>query len=711
MSLRIAAVALIFSAACACAEDGQWVGVWLDGYKDGVNAGFDPEKLSAVVGVDRTSGDVFLCGWFIGVWKSSDGGKSFARVDKGKITGPGCGPIQPNSIQISPEGKKIAIFNMWNSQGPSGYSLDGGGTWESFANVGRDWDFGAMDFESKTALGARHEFDGLHLTVDGGKTWTQLKKSRADPWLTGLGALGPDTLLAATEYLIERSEDGGKTWTKISDLGGTGPVVRFKDKLWWLGGAHKKTVLESADQGKTWAVAGAPLPANCVAGPLFGKDENHVVVATNEGFYESTDGCKTWKLAVPLPEDCPLRGAAFDPVHDTFYATSTNRPLMKFVRGQAPEYAWPAAPIHAADPARPKAEFVETPAARGLRCMVTQSLDLCNGALYVSGEDGVIPFKQDAASGKLACQGQIKEERSGGFVLTAAGGRLYGVTPHDGYRRMTWHGLAWFEIGANGEPVKKGVAVCPASRQIVAGPDQKDLYLKSCAGKEDKVYGYRIDADGKPEKTGEVVGKGIGASSHNRHPGLLRITPDGKHLYTISAQDYALACIERKADGGIAYKDATDLEALLKRPPGNDRLQWVSLGISPDGKWVYASVRNGKPTENVYGVYKRDAETGTLTLQEKVFGDKDRLADQKGWNMVFAPSGTGGYLGSQDGPLMTFKYDASTGKLTEPCVVKETKGRGSPILVFDEKNGFLYTGGGDFGIVADGLTVLKVDKK
>lgn len=104
MSLRIAAAALVFSAASACAEEGQWDGVWLDGYKDGVNAGFDPEKLSAVVGVDRTNGDVFLCGWSIGVWKSSDGGKLFARVDNGKICGPGCGPIQPNSIKISPDG-------------------------------------------------------------------------------------------------------------------------------------------------------------------------------------------------------------------------------------------------------------------------------------------------------------------------------------------------------------------------------------------------------------------------------------------------------------------------------------------------------------------------------------------------------------------------------------------------------------------------------
>ena len=40
-------------------------------------------------------------------------------------------------------------------------------------------------------------------------------------------------------------------------------------------------------------------------------------------------------------------------------------------------------------------------------------------------------------------------------------------------------------------------------------------------------------------------------------------------------------------------------------------------------------------------------------------------------------------------------------------MVQETKGHGSPHLVLDAGNGFLYGGGGDFGMVFDGLFVLK----
>jgi 6-phosphogluconolactonase (cycloisomerase 2 family) len=601
---------------------------------------------------------------------------------------------------------------MWNAQGPSGFSTDGGATWEAFANVGRDWDFGAMDWDSRTALGARHEFDGLHLTVDGGKNWTQLARSRCNPFITGLGVLGPATLLVATANSIERSEDGGKTWTKVSDLGGTGPVVSFKGRLWWLSGAGGKNVVTSADQGKTWAVHGEALPAAGVLGPLFGKDENHVVVATSAGFHETTDGCKSWKLAVAPPEDYAIgvgSGAAFDPVHDVFYITNWNRPVMKYVRSSAPDYAWPPAPLRAkGESAPPRADFVEKPATRGLRCMVTQSADLRGGFFYVSGEDGIICFKQDAETGKLSLVKQLAELKSGGFILRAAGGRLYGVTAHDGYRRMNWHGLAWFEIDPQtGLPARKGLVDCPASRQMAVAPEQKDLYLKSCGGQQDRLFWYRLDAEGKPARAGEVSGKGIGANSHDRHPSILRIAPDGKHLYCISAQDYAIACVERKPGGEIAYKGAVDLEPLARRDPDNYRYQWLALGISPDGKWVYASIRNGKPPENVYGIFKRDPESGALSLQEKVFGDKDRLADMRGWNMVFAPDGSGGYLGSWDGPLLTFRYDPKTGRLTDPAVVQETKGHGSPHLVLDAGNGFLYGGGGDYGMVFDGLFVLK----
>ena len=72
------------------------------------------------------------------------------------------------------------------------------------------------------------------------------------------------------------------------------------------------------------------------------------------------------------------------------------------------------------------------------------------------------------------------------------------------------------------------------------------------------------------------------------------MSPDGRFLYSISSQDYAIACIARQADGGIAYAGATDLTSAARREPGYERCRWVSLALSPDGQWLYAAVFNGR---------------------------------------------------------------------------------------------------------------------
>src|SRR5579862_1834229 len=94
----------------ASAEEGRWVTLWQDAYKGMTDPRFDPERMSTVVAVDRTSGDAYLSMWDYGIWKSSDEGKSFARVDGGKISGGGCGPIQGNSFYIHPEGQRLVTF-------------------------------------------------------------------------------------------------------------------------------------------------------------------------------------------------------------------------------------------------------------------------------------------------------------------------------------------------------------------------------------------------------------------------------------------------------------------------------------------------------------------------------------------------------------------------------------------------------------------------
>ena len=720
-AMQIGLLAALFQALSALGADApagkdaktdlQWVILWQDVYKD-KPAGFDPEKIITIPFVDRTTGEAFLTMWDHGVWKSTDQGKTFARIDGGKISGQGCGPIS-HSVQMSPEGKQIALFNMNNGPGPSGYSLDGGKTWESFESVGRNWDFGAMDWDSKAVLAARHEDDGLHLSLDAGKTWTRLARSRTNPFITGVGVVGK-ALLLATDKTIERSTDDGKTWGKVSDLGGMGPALRWKDKIWWLS-EGKRCVIFSTDQGKTWAVQGEPLPAPAISVPQFGKDENHVVVVGKAGFYETTDGCRTWRLAVPVPADFTLRSAAFDPLHDVFYMLCLNLAnracaVMKYDRSGNPTSGLWAATMPRMPEAqpRPKAEFVDAPRPK-IRVLNPMSTAFHGDFFYVGGEDGIVYFKRDLQTGKLNFIDQLSEFKCGGYTICCAGARMYAVTPHDGYRRMSWHGLAWYEFDQAGKPSKQGLVECPASRQVVVGPDQKDLYLKACGGRGDKLFWYQIRADGKPVRAGEVTGKGIGPSSHGKHPSILQMAPDAKNLYCVSGEDYAIACIQRKPDGEISYRGAAALDPVAKRDPDNDSYQWVSLGLSPDGKWLYAAIRNGKPAENFYGIFKRHPQTGDLSFQETIRGDKDPLANQPAWNMAFAPNGTEGFVGNWTGPLMTFQYDAQTGHLFNPGAVPETKGHGSQLLVLDADHGLLYGAGGHVGNVVSTLFVLKVD--
>ena len=145
---------------------------------------------------------------------SSDQGKTFARADGGKV-GVG-GPFTCYSLFAAPAGGKLAAFNMNNKPGPSGYSLDGGKTWESFTSVERNWDYGAIDWDSKAMFAARHENSGMHYSPDLGKSWVQLDIVRKDS--RGLGVFGAKELVLATRTRgIERSDDADKSWTKVAD--------------------------------------------------------------------------------------------------------------------------------------------------------------------------------------------------------------------------------------------------------------------------------------------------------------------------------------------------------------------------------------------------------------------------------------------------------------------------------------------------------------
>jgi len=326
-------VCIAASAALAAAPaKGQWVSI-----SDGVLAklteqGVKPAWPGATTGVvvDRATGDVsmIVCGQ--GVWRSSDKGATFARVDSGTVGGR-C--ETGYTLQADPNGKRLACFML---DGKSGRTLDGGKTWTPVKNVARGYDWAAVDWsqESAATVFARvHEHHDLGvLSRDGGKTWKELGNGFGP-----VGLFGGKVLVASKGKWpkwagIFRSTDGGQSWQPVSDATPIGVLTVLKGTGYWL---TDRGLLKSTDEGKTWQAVGEPLGA--AWGPYFGKDEKHFVVVNKQGFQETADGGQTWQRIAPYPPSVKgefnMRGwflnFAWDPIGRVCYVARMGQPTCK----------------------------------------------------------------------------------------------------------------------------------------------------------------------------------------------------------------------------------------------------------------------------------------------------------------------------------------------------------------------------------------------
>lgn len=60
------------------------------------------------------------------------------------------------------------------------------------------------------------EVGGVHVSEDGGETWTE-RRAGVDDDVHELRVLGPDEFVAATGFGLFRTEDGGQSWTRLDE--------------------------------------------------------------------------------------------------------------------------------------------------------------------------------------------------------------------------------------------------------------------------------------------------------------------------------------------------------------------------------------------------------------------------------------------------------------------------------------------------------------
>ncbi len=208
-----------------------------------------------------------------GVYRSTDGGKTFQRVlYKDENTG----AIQ---LEFDPKSSKVIYADMWaGRQGPwengqwqgkeSGLfkSTDGGNTWKKLTNglptieqgLGR---IGIAISPSDpkrvyATVDANPKFAGIYVSNDAGNSWTQ---TNSDGRIWGRGSdfaevkvhpNDPNTLFVANTSTY-KSSDGGKTFTGFKGAPGGDDYHRF-----WINPNNPDIIMIASDQGATITVNG-----------------------------------------------------------------------------------------------------------------------------------------------------------------------------------------------------------------------------------------------------------------------------------------------------------------------------------------------------------------------------------------------------------------------------------------------------------------------
>lgn len=147
---------------------------------------------------------------------------------------------------------------------------------------------------------------------------------------------------------------------------------------------------------------------------------------------------------------------------------------------------------------------------------------------------------------------------------------------------------------------------------------------------------------------------GLGGVDGLDAPFMVKVSPDGKHVYVTATDDKAISIFERNETTGLLT-----FKAKMSDPSLN-----VVLGfdISSDGNHIYAAGHaDGKVV-----VFSRDASTGLLTYVEAIQDNVNFVDGLSGAFSVFvSPDGNNVYVtGVYDNAIAIFERDATAGTLT-----------------------------------------------
>jgi photosystem II stability/assembly factor-like uncharacterized protein len=270
----------------------------VDGGETWTHLGLDnSERISSILVDPRDGNTVYACApgklWSDsadrGLYKTTDGGKNWSLVLKGRNLSTGC-----SSISLDPKDANVLFAGLWDFR-RKGWTFRSGG-------------------ESATAESG----SGFFRSADGGRSWTEITDSAnkgfpKKPYGRIAVAVAPSAsnivyaFVESTDSALYRSDDGGKTWDKRDKsqmmvwrpfyfahltVDPKNPDRLFKPDL---------NLIQSLDGGKSFANVGGGTHGDHHDIWIDPTDTQHVITGDDGGLWQSYDGGNKWWKQNNLP--------------------------------------------------------------------------------------------------------------------------------------------------------------------------------------------------------------------------------------------------------------------------------------------------------------------------------------------------------------------------------------------------------------------------
>ena len=274
--------------------------------------------LASALDVERIVPDlvnaqtIYLSGLqFHAVYKSTDGGQTFAAADSGMPVGQGFGGVVifsgPTGTLLPLASGDNALLATFVNAGVY-HTNNAAQTWQ-FSSQGLSMWYGtdvAVDEKSPNNLYLATENGGLFKSPDSGSTWSKVLAGgiagvRVDPFDSA------HVIAASLSNGLNESHDGGATWHVVSlpSPQGVSTIVGMtfdparQGVIYITASGGTIGLLRSTDGGKTYAIATAGLPSDQTTSPVAVNPLNPemLFLGTQSGLYQSTNGGDLWTFS------------------------------------------------------------------------------------------------------------------------------------------------------------------------------------------------------------------------------------------------------------------------------------------------------------------------------------------------------------------------------------------------------------------------------